>query len=338
MQIDSEAAHDSPARFVRLFSTFCALLVAIWLGLYALWQSFPYVRPGHEQIYDAKLELVARGDAFSAAVPIRAAVFGDSRVLAGFIPELFDELSGGRIQSYNLGLPNMTDFLDVLEEMAATEPKPTHALLVFPWSSRAEPGPWALIQDDQKMITQLFPFRHFPRDLAQFLVRSYQHGGLASYYDYMKEQVASARRDRGYFFIEHMSHFPNHVLPEGFRLETETSSLVRHRRYELKGKAYERTRTLADEHGIRIVLVPLYHRRGQFGAPGSNQDDRQRLAEHGVWVAGPDYWLYPNEFFSDPTHLNRRGAAQYTRQLWDLVGPGLLADSPDAAVHDGTGR
>jgi hypothetical protein len=337
MQIDPDPAHDSPARFIRLFATFCGLVSAAWLLLYFLWWSFPYVQPGHDQIYDLKLEIVARGEVFSGDAPIRVGVFGDSRVLSGFNPDLFDELSQGQIESYNLGLPNLNNFLDILETMAANGSSPTHALLVFPWSSRPQVGFWDSIQDDRLMVGRLFPFRHFPRDLSQFLVRSYQHGGIRLYYDYMKKQVESARRDRGYFFIEHMSHFPGHSLPKDFRLETENPSKVLLRRYELEGKAYKRLQVLADQHGIRFIMVPLYHRERQYGAPGSNEGQRLRLEKHGVSLAGPDYWLYPNEFFSDPTHLNRRGAAEYTQRLWKLVAPRLLARAPQAVGVPDTG-
>jgi len=238
MQIDADPAKSPGTRFIRLFATFCGLLCFAWLVFYSIWWSLPYIQAGHEQIYDLKLRLVTQGSVFPEHAPIRVAAFGDSRVLAGFNPELFDELSLGRVRSYNLGLPNSSDFLDILEGMVAKGSSPTHALLVFPWSSRSQPKASDFIQDDRSIIARLFPFRYLPRDLAQFLVRSYQHGGIGLYYSYMQDQVEGARRDRGYFFIEHMSHFPNHSLPDDFKLESETPGKVRVRPYELSGDAY----------------------------------------------------------------------------------------------------
>jgi len=331
MEIESNPVKGPEPRFIRLVAAFCALLGLVWLILYGLWWSFPSLRPGHEQIYDLKLELASQGDIFERKAPIRVVMFGDSRVLSGFDPDLFDELSGGEVQSYNLGLPNSSDFLDVLEGMVTSGSSPTHALLVSPWASRRETGAWDLIQNDQEIISKLFPFRYFPRDLAQFLVRSYQHGGVSSYYDYMQKQVDSARRDRGYFFIEHMSHFPNDRLPEDFRLESESPDRVLVRPYQLSGKAYMRVRELSDRHGIQFVVVPLYHREGQYAPPRPNEKQRQMLEPHGVWVMGPDYWLYPNALFSDPIHANREGAAHYTQQLWNTVGPLLLESAGSEA-------
>ena len=332
MQTESDPAKGPELRFVRLAATFCALLALTWVILYALWWSFPFVRPGHEQIYDLKLELASQGEVLRRRAPIRVAVFGDSRVLSGFDPDLFDELSGGAVESYNLGLPNASDFLDVLESMVASGSSPTHALLVFPWSSKQETGAWDLIQDDRELISRLFPFRHFPRDLAQFLVRSYQHGGVSSYYDYMREQVEAARRDRGYFFIEHMSHFPNDRLPDDFRLESESPDRVLVRSYALSGNGYMRIRELSDLHEIQFIMVPLYQREGQYAPPPSNEKQRQLLEPHGVSMRGPDYWLYPNRFFADPTHVNREGAAHYTQQLWHTVGPLLLESAGNEAL------
>lgn len=333
MQIESDTGMSPEPRFFRLVATFCALLALAWVVLYALWWSFPLVRPGHEQIYDLKLDLVSQGNIFESDAPIRVAAFGDSRVLSGFNPDLFDELSGGEVESYNLGLPNSSDFLDVLESMVASGSSPTHALLVFPWSSRREKGAWDMIQDDRQIISRLFPFRHFPRDVAQFLVRSYQHGGLGSYYDYMREQVESARRDRGYFFIEHMSHYPNHRLPDDFRLESDSQDRVLVRPYQLSGKAYERVRELSDRHEIQFIMVPLYQREGQYAPARPNHEQRRMLEPHGVPITGPDYWLYPNAFFADPTHLNREGAENYTRQLWDVAGSLLLENSNSEALE-----
>jgi hypothetical protein len=42
-------------------------------------------------------------------------------------------------------------------------------------------------------------------------------------------------------------------------------------------------------------------------------------------LLGPDYYLYPNRFFADQTHLNQAGARAYTEALFQL-----LKDRPHA--------
>ena len=67
--------------------------------------------------------------------------------------------------------------------------------------------------------------------------------------------------------------------------------------------------------------MPTYYREGLYAPAGSNRADRIALRNHGIELLGPDYWLYPNRAFSDPTHLNPNGAEAHTRRLWDLLQP-----------------
>lgn len=304
-----------------------AIQTTIWLLLYGLWESLPQVRPGFARIYDAKIEHVATGQVFADDDRLHFVLFGNSQVLAGFKPDLFDALTDGRVSSYNLGLPDSGRFINEIEALVARGQKPSHVLLTLPWSGENDITMLESLLHDKIMISTLFPFRHLVRDTLQFYVRSRSYGGLSAFSDYSARQVEKALIDRGYFFVEAMSHYPGHRLPDDFKTESQTPDETWVRNCDHRGPVFERLVALARRENIRLIMVPTYFREGQFAPAGSNQATRSALAADGIEVVGPDYWLYPNRLFSDPTHLNIEGAEVHTRQLFELLEPIILSDS-----------
>lgn len=284
----------------------------------------PFVQPGHSQIYDQKLQAVAGGTLFPADAEIRLVIFGNSRVMAGFIPDVFDTLSTGRVSSYNLGLPNSGRFVEEIEQLVDRGEVPTHVFLTRPWLEKEAMTVWRYLGEDDLVMKDLFPFREFPRDLAQFAIRSLARGGLRGMYNTNLGYLESARRDRGYFFIEAQSHFAGHRLPDDFQVESETPEKSWVRECALSGPTFERLLNVTKGAGIQVFMVPEPLRENQYAPAPSNDVVRESLASFGIEVLGPDYWLYPNRLFSDPTHLNPGGADVHTRRLWDLTGEALL--------------
>ena len=310
---------------------FLALLTSIWVVLYVVWSAFPNIRPGFNQIYDMKEREVETGSIFPAHAKTRVIVFGNSRVLSGFIPDLFDELAGPGVYSYNLGLPDANRFVEELETLVARGQAPTHAVLTVTWSGKDTPSLLGYVKRDRLMISSLFPFRHVFRDALQFFVRARSRGGMAAFYATNGAVVEQARVDRGYYFIANESHYPNHRLPDDFRSESETPDVVWERKTSHRGPIFDRTMKLAREAGIRFIMAPSYCREGQFAPPAPNDAARAELAEHGIALVGPDYWTYPNAYFSDPTHVNDEGARIYTRALYEVTAPLIREDQERTA-------
>ena len=311
--------------FLRRLAFFLLLLLVSWIGLYLAWNAVPHIRAGHLQIYEKKLADISGADIFpEEAPPIRIAVFGNSRVLAGFRPELVDELSKGRAYAYNFGLPATSRILDPLETLLDRGQEPTHVLLTLPWPRRDTSLYEELLQNDNRLINKIFPFRHFLRDLAQFMGRAPAQGGPLAYYRHMAELVAQSRRDRGYFFIEAQSHFPGHRLPDDFSDGSEQPDVEWTREFPTSGAGFDRLRALAKRGGFEILVVRLHYRESLYAPPKDRPETRATLAQHGIKLLGPTYWLYPNKFFSDPTHMNPSGADANTRRLWKLIEPDLL--------------
>ena len=310
-------------RHIRHLFAFITLLAIAWGLLYAVWAALPHIRTGATQIYEMKERVIATESVFPASAEVRVVVAGNSRILSGFIPSRFDALSGGRVSSYNFGLPGANS-LEEIQTLVNNGNAPTHVVVTVPWRETAVPSGLQLLKNDQRLMDTLFPFRHVLRDALQFLVRSRAHDGPVSFYRYNVELVERARRDRGYFFIEHSSHYPNHRLPPDFRTGSETPTEQWRKTFPLHGPFFENLQQLSNDHGVRLIVAPDYARDGQYAVAAPDDSLRLELARVDIQVVGPPYWLYANSMFSDPMHLNRDGAKQHTDRLWELLGPIIL--------------
>ena len=301
---------------------------ALYALFFCLYQQFPYVQSGANLVGDMKHRLAREGNAFTSSRGSRLHVmaFGYSKTLAGFIPAQFDEAMASEgfpaVESYNFGLPGDSLFVADLEAMAARGTAPDVALLTFPWPEQDPPGPglFHFINDDRDVMEKLFPFRHLPRDALIMLVEA---GGLRSMkalYAASENSVRQVAADRGYYFIARGSHYPHDELPADFKAPYDIATKIDPRPVGL-GPVYRKLAGVLSAHGIKCVFVPKYYREGEYAAPSAINVDTARVVAQtpDVFLEGPDYWLYPNRFFSDPVHANRQGAQAYTRQLAALM-------------------
>jgi hypothetical protein len=66
----------------------------VWVFFYAVFREFPYLSSGAEVCYRSKVSLELKGSVFPARThSLRVLIFGDSRILDGFVPEYFDGLA-----------------------------------------------------------------------------------------------------------------------------------------------------------------------------------------------------------------------------------------------------
>ncbi|MBY0587460.1 hypothetical protein K2X85_09805 [bacterium] len=309
---------------VRSMSLFLAIAVVFWLFFWLIWTELPFLRNGTRVIVDAKREFIAHGHLFDSIKPApnRVAFFGHSRVLSGFIPDLFDSLSQGRTESYNLGMPGEAAFLPRLEEVLAAGHRPTHVFLILAWpADEFTPSIWRWFGGDQPLIEKAFPFQPLARDAIAFLARAPSQGGIRAFYRHSQKSAEKTIADRGYYFIESQSLFSDHRLPENYNHPSDHPDRIDPREVPSKGAPIERIARLAQEHHFRVILVPNYRREKQAGPPPSvNEKTLAALRDRPLFdIVGPDYIRYPNALFSDRVHLNPDGADRYTRDLWEVT-------------------
>lgn len=303
---------------------FIGITTALWILFFVADSALPYIRPGAEVVYTAKSKVVQTGSLFRPDAPVKLVMVGNSQVLTGFQPELFDSLSGATVSSYNIGLPDFLMFADNLEKLCRRGETPTHVLLIFPWSDGEESSSSLFNPgiDDNRVISQLFPFRKLPRNLLLFAARSHSRGGLRVYYADCRRQSEAMLAQKGYYFIEGQSHYPGHRLPEDFRLQKDDPKKPFTRSVSTNSSEFLRLSAIVEQHGVKLIFVPRYFREGEVGPSAPTSTITANLSAHPkISVQGPDCWLLPNRFFSDPTHLNPEGAAHYTRHLWELLEP-----------------
>jgi hypothetical protein len=326
--------HDGYVRQLRRLGLFTGIVVVMGTIFTVAHHEFRYVRNGADLIYAAKLGFIHSGNAFppAAHAKARVAIFGDSKILSGFKPELFDSLSEGRAYSVNFGLPNADHFVAELEAIAdVSRPGssgPTIVFMTIPWSQADAPSTLDLLRNEVWLRDHLFPFHSMPRDLLLFAARS--RGGLLASYRAAELEVAGALRNRGYYFIKGQSHFPMDRLPENFRLDGDRPGRIATRELTPRGNDYLRLVDIGRRRGICLLMVPTYFRQGEVAEPPRVEPGVRRPAGlEGIGVLGPDYFVLPNRYFSDQTHLNPEGAAIYTKCLWELAAPLFAADGTE---------
>ncbi len=298
-----------------------ALFIVLWCGFYACWRIFPFLETGSEVMYKSKLQALSQQRLLDPEARYRVVMCGSSISLSGFIPDLFDRLFGQGCRSYNMGLPERNDYMPVIREMIKNGDRPTHLLLQVPWPNRIHPESFLeKFKSDDFIMNGLFPFRKLPRDLAIFAVLSRQNGGFKAYYEAKKQTVEQMLKDRGYYFIEGQSRYPDHRLPEGVTFQTDKPDKVKKRRVSTQSLAFKELRELAETHNIKILLMPAFYRANYLAEPPAhNTAVADVLADFPRFhVLGPDYFRYGNRYFSDSLHVNREGAERYTKQIYDL--------------------
>ena len=315
-------------QLVRLVVCAIGGFAALWLFFYTLSAAFPYLAPGSQIVYRAKLNIEQRGEVFPLNVHAqRLVIFGDSRVLTGFIPDEFDRLSASdssAVYSFNSGFPGHNDFVHQLKVMAERGQAPDILLLTLPWND-AKKGinPFNIVGDDHEFATKIFPFRFLIRDVIRFLLASRERGGPVQFYAASHRTANEMLENRGYYFIAEHSRFANDRLPEDFLLDADRPGVIESSRARppLESTELAQLRDTITRYHIACYYVPYYERRKAYAQPPAKDEEFARAIEGRVpcKVLGPRYFSYPPGMFSDVFHLNRDGAKIYTQAIYQLV-------------------
>jgi hypothetical protein len=318
---------DDVRRLRGALATFAIIFLLIWCGLYAAQGALRYVRSGATLIREAKLRAESSPHLFKKPGAIDVLYFGNSKALSGFVPAVFDsamEAAGREVESYNLGLPGDSLFVDRLSAIIAAGNVPKYILVTVMWPPDDPPSDFFhFIRHDALWMDRLFPFRFFPRDLMMFATSSPDPAAAIRAWRNNRRTIEQMLSDRGYFFIYDSSRFPNDELPASYRTQLDQPATVNQREANTQEREFQKLNRLLVDHKIYCLLVPTYYRAGEYAPPPTiNTTLQTELSPYShLIVTGPDYVLFDNRDFSDRTHLNRDGAVKYTRYLADLVAP-----------------
>ena len=315
------------ARALRVSALFVAIFGALWAMAFLIAQHLPYIQPGSDIVFSAKMEMLRRGQVLDMSKPVRVLIFGNSKVLAGFNPVSFQR-EVPEVSAYNCGLPATSEFVKELTALVDRGQIPTHVLITVPWEDpvKRPRSLFHLIGSDRELMERIFPFRHLLRNLALFLLRSPKFGGIGSYYDHGREVATVMQRGQGYYFIDAQSRFPGNRLPDDFSIMGDGNA-VEYRAPATASQSFATLRAIAARYGIKLLVVPYYLRAGERGAPGVNTPMVEALEKYPEFhVLGDEYLLFPNRYFSDTAHLNPEGAEVYTAEIAKLMKDELVAE------------
>jgi hypothetical protein len=328
-----EAAQQEPlAKRSKALGWTILFFALAWAALFGLWRGLPYLKNGSDVVFNAKLQWEHHGQIFPADPAVtRVLIFGNSKILAGFIPAWFDQMSSAghlHVSSFNSGFPGSDLFLPPLQAMCERGQAPNVLLMTLPWTRDPRPrGIFHFIPDDHAVIDALFPFRNFLRDLTAFLLAAPSHGGVTSYYRESEQNERDVIAERGYHLITEQSHFAGGRLPDDFHLDSDQATRRLPRIAPSQSTQIAQLNQLIRQYHINCYFVPFYLRDGE-AAPAEARDEAfaaQVEQATPCKLLGPDYYLYPNRLFADQTHLNQAGARIYTEALFQL-----LKDRPHA--------
>lgn len=307
-----------PARTWRSLRASFARVVAsslvVWLALAGLQKALPFVENGGGAVGDAKYEIAVRPGLFAPHDKLRVYAFGNSKILAGFRPDVFARACGPDASAFNLAIPGREKFVDVLEAALKAGNVPNHILLQFFPTQSPEDSLLGAVQDNKKIVRFLFPFRSFVRDAISFVFEARGPSGFVRQYRSNAAQVEQVRLDRGYYFIKSQSLYPGDQLPADYRLPTDHPNQILGRPVDVGDPEFLRLIDLASEYDFRIDLIPVAFRMGEYAPPPAESPETIAAVRRfeRVKIAGPPYLLYEPAAFSDPVHLNPSGAEKYT--------------------------
>src|ERR1700761_2117463 len=170
-----------PTRKPSHFILGCSGFLGIWVVLYLIWANFPYLSSGSDVVFRTKIRAERQHELFHAlqSPQKKLLVFGTSKILAGFIPDQFDQAaaaSGLALSSFNSGYPARDSFVPELKTMTDSGTVPDILLLTESWSRQSAPTFFHPIADDHLLADIVFPFRHLLRDGLSFIGNARQHG------------------------------------------------------------------------------------------------------------------------------------------------------------------
>jgi hypothetical protein len=326
---NSEVTKQEPPakRSIPSALTWTILLFAVlWAAFYGLFHGLPYLKNGSDVVFSAKLQLEQKGEVFPADPSVtRVLIFGNSKILAGFVPAWFDQMGSAnhlKVSSFNSGFPGSDLLLPPLKAMCARGQAPNVLLLTLPWGpDPPRRGVFHFIPDDHAVIDHLFPFRNLVRDLTAFLLNAPSHGGVMGYYRESEENERALIAERGYHLITEQSHFPGGRLPDDFHLASDQPTQRLPRVAPAHSTQVGQLNRLIQQYHMDCYYVPFYLRSGEAAAAADYDAAFAALLEHATAckLLGPDYYLYPNRLFADQTHLNQTGARAYTEALFQLL-------------------
>ncbi|UCC39603.1 MAG: hypothetical protein JSV96_17785 [Candidatus Aminicenantes bacterium] len=298
-------------------------------------------KDGASIICESKRNFVRSGNLIYTENNKNILFMGNSRVLSGIQPLLFDSLSGGETLSYNLALPALSigPYYFQLRDYLENYPPPDCILLelkintgrnlaLFDHYANQGTSGWKemysyLLNVENKgaVLNYFFPIRMYKNYIPKYLLYSiFDHDALSKTHKHNMSIVNQMMADRGYYLIKEQALFPDLRLPEGYGIKKRERAKKGFQFDPFKDPYVKKFFNLTQERKIRVQLIQPVYRINQFLQYETVPYQFQIILEKfkNVIVA-PNGWkakFYDNSYFADLVHLNPEGAQRYTREIF----------------------
>jgi hypothetical protein len=328
-------------RLILKMVLFCALGAVILAGLNAFAiRAGDVFKDGAAKVCEYKRNEVRDGGAAPVRGRTTVLFMGNSKILAGPIPEHFDALSGNQTYSYNLALPALPigPQYFVLKDYLERNPPPQYIITTLSTERGNAPGlfdkyalqgismphelaAYARLRKNKAILMNwLFPIRMYKRETLKYgYAMLLDRRSIRRARDMDRRIMRAIERDRGYYYIRDRVAFPGGRLPDDFMPQSGM-----HRKCEqfdpfedpFAGMFFNLTR----DQGITVMLVEPPVLEKEFApCPAMPRQYAAILDRYPTVRMAQNGWnrkSFPNRYFSDPTHLNRDGAERYTEAIY----------------------
>lgn len=265
--------------------------------------------------------------------------FGASGVLSALIPSVFDSLMNHQTYSLNLALPALPigPYHHTLLEYLKNNPPPDYIIMTYVVSKQAEllfdryanqgiNFPKEAIsyfihhKSKNQTLNYLLPSHTYSKPMFKYIYNSvFNPERIKRRKKETQEIIDKMIDNRGYYSIIEQSRFPNGELPPDYKEESDCSDCEMPVYDPASDVFVEKFFNLTEKHNIRVLLITHPIREGKFKQFEETPHAIQYLTSKYEHVSYPsEGWkldFYPNRYFADPHHLNKKGAYRFTEEV-----------------------
>lgn len=312
------------------------LIFVVLLNLYAIKASKVF-KDGAAIICEQKREGVQNKSFILDSSKPTVLFMGNSLILSGIVPSVFDSVLSENVFSLNLSLPALPvgPHYFLLKDYMNNYPKPDKIVLLFTANvdKHSSLFDYYAIQgmESRKELTSYF----WHRDSKSFLLNYFLPMQLYdddilryAYYSIKDKDVITSKKqenvnivnkmfeDRGYYFIKEESRFPGYIVPEDYTADLTPNE---ERPYVKDPFEDDYTKLFFDyckNNQIEVLLISAVVRNNKYKQykeiPESWDAILTKYSNVKMAINGWKLKYYDNKFFSDERHLNYSGARMYT--------------------------
>jgi hypothetical protein len=326
---------------VLRFILYVLVGIIIYLGLFRLAiVSSRVFKDGAAIICENKREAIRDGRLSPDKSKPTVIFMGNSLILSGLIPSVFDSVVNHKYYSLNLSLPALPigPHYFVLKDYLRNNPVPDKIILLFNANidKRASLFDYYVIQGMKPELelpsyilnrkSKFFLINYFfPTQAYSGAILKYVNSVLFSpklideQRNFNEKTINNMIQDRGYYFVKEESLFPDFKLPADY-----VHDLTPYLERTFLENPFEDPYTklffdLAKTKDIDIMLISPVVRNEKYKQYDSIPNNlKMILKEYQNVKMAQDGWqlsYLENRYFNDERHLNRTGAKIYTIQI-----------------------